>query len=80
MLSGCGGELPTPGRGSGRLTGVASLAVKHRLRRVGFSLAAHGLSGAGSVVVAHQPSCSVAGGILWDQGSDWCPLHFKADS
>ena len=80
MLSGCGSELPTLGRGSGRLIGVVSLAVKHRLSRVGYSLAAHRLSSAGSVVVAHQLSCSVAGGILWDQGSDWCPLRFKADS
>ena len=30
---------------------------------------------AGSVVVAHGPSCSVACGILPDQGSNPCPLH-----
>ena len=35
---------------------------------------------AGSVVVAHGPSCSVACGILPDQGSNPCPLHRQADS
>ena len=30
---------------------------------------------AGSVIVAHGPSCSVACGILPDQGSNPCPLH-----
>ena len=35
---------------------------------------------AGSVIVAHVPSCSVACGILPDQGSNPCPLHWQADS
>ena len=35
---------------------------------------------AGSVVVAHGPSCSAAYGILPDQGSNPCPLHWQADS
>ena len=30
---------------------------------------------AGSVVVAHGPSCSAACGIFPDQGSNPCPLH-----
>ena len=34
----------------------------------------------GSVVVAHRPSCSAARGILPDQGSNPCPLHWQADS
>ena len=34
----------------------------------------------GSVIVAHGPSCSVACGILPDQGSNPCPLHWQADS
>ena len=34
----------------------------------------------GSVVVAHRPSCSAACGILPDQGSNPCPLHWQADS
>ena len=35
---------------------------------------------AGSVVVAHGPSCSVACGIFPDPGSNPCPLHWQADS
>ena len=35
---------------------------------------------AGSVVVAHGPSFSVACGIFPDQGSNPCPLHRQADS
>ena len=35
---------------------------------------------AGSAVVAHGPSCSAARGILPDQGSNPCPLHWQADS
>ena len=35
---------------------------------------------AGSVVVAHGPSCSAARGILPDQGSNPCSLHWQADS
>ena len=35
---------------------------------------------AGSVVVAHGPSCSAACVIFPDQGSNPCPLHWQADS
>ena len=35
---------------------------------------------AGSVVMAHGPSCSAACGIFPDQGSSPCPLHWQADS
>ena len=35
---------------------------------------------AGSAAVAHGPSCSMACGILPDQGSNPCPLHWQADS
>ena len=35
---------------------------------------------AGSVIVAHGPSCSAACGIFRDQGSNPCPLHWQADS
>ena len=35
---------------------------------------------AGSVIVAHGPSCSAACGIFPDQGSKPCPLHWQADS
>ena len=36
--------------------------------------------GAGSVAVAHGPSCSAACGIFPDQGSNPCPLYWQADS
>ena len=35
---------------------------------------------AGSAIVAHGPSCSVACGIFPDRGSNPCPLHWQADS
>ena len=35
---------------------------------------------AGSVVVAHGPSCSAACGIFPDQSLNPCPLHWQADS
>ena len=35
---------------------------------------------AGSVIVAHGPSCSVACGIFPDQGLNPCPLNWQADS
>ena len=35
---------------------------------------------AGSVIVAHGPSCSAARGIFPDQGSNPCVLHRQADS
>ena len=35
---------------------------------------------AGSVVVAHGPSCSAACGIFPDQGPNLCPLHWQAAS
>ena len=35
---------------------------------------------AGSVIVAHGPSCSAACGILPDQGSNPCALHWQTDS
>ena len=35
---------------------------------------------AGSAIVAHGPSRSAACGIVPDQGSNPCPLHWQADS
>ena len=35
---------------------------------------------AGSVIVAHGPSCSAACGILPDQGSNPCPPHWQTDA
>ena len=39
-----------------------------------------GLWSAGSVVVAHRLSCSMACGIFPDQGPNLCPLHWQEDS
>ena len=44
------------------------------------SLRSAGSRRAGSVAVAHGPSRSAACGILPDQGSNPCPLHWQADS
>ena len=35
---------------------------------------------AGSVIVAHRPSCSAACGILPERGTNPCTLHWQADS
>ena len=60
------------GHSSSRCTGL-SLSRPLLLRSTGSRRA-------GSVVVAHGPSCSVACGILPDRGSNPCPLHWQADS
>ena len=44
------------------------------------SLRSTGSRRAGSVTVAHGPSRSAARGILPDQGSNPCSLHWQADS
>ena len=55
-------------------------------RCAGFSLSqplllrSTGSRRAGSVTVAHGPSCSAACGIFPDQGSNPCALHWQADS
>ena len=58
-------------------------ATLHRGARAshccGLTLRSTGSRCAGSVVVAHGPSCSAACGILPDQGSHSCPLHRQAD-
>ena len=46
----------------------------------GLSVTSTGSRRAGSVIVAHGPSCSAACGILPDQGSNPRPLHWQADS
>ena len=60
------------GHSSSRCTGL-SLSQPLLLRSTSSSRA-------GSVVVAHGPSCSAACGIFPDQGSNLCPLHWQADS
>ena len=46
----------------------------------GFSCRAWALGALASVVVVHGLSCSAAGGIFPDQGSNLCPLHWQVDS
>ena len=60
------------GHSSSQCAGL-SLSRPLLLRSTGFRCA-------GSVIVAHGPSCSAACGIFWDQGSNPCPLHWQADS
>ena len=48
----------------------------HRLQQLWLA----GSRRAGSVAVAHGLSCSAACGILPDQGSNPCPLHWQVDS
>ena len=64
---------------------AASGAALHRSVRASslsrpLLLRSTGSRHAGSVVVAHGPSCSAACGIFPDQGSNPCPLHQQADS
>ena len=60
------------GHSSSRCTGL-SLSRPLLLRSTGSRRA-------GSVIVAHVPSCSAACGIFPDQGLNPCPLHWQADS
>ena len=70
------------------LTAVASLCRAQALRAsrlrefqgVGSVVETRGLQRAGSVVVAHGLSCSMACGILPDQGSNPCLQHWRVDS
>ena len=60
---------------------VASPAAEHRLWSTGSVLEAHALSySTGSVLEAHALSYPAARGILPDQGSNLCLLHWQADS
>ena len=65
---------------------IAASGGQSSLRCAGLSLSrplllqSTGSRRAGSVVVAHGLSCSMACGIFSDQGSNPCPLHWHADS
>ena len=74
FVSVCGLSLVAASRGhsSSRCAGL-SLSRPLLLRSTGSRCA-------GSVVVAHGLSCSTACGIIPDQGSNPCPLHWQADS
>ena len=64
---------------------VAASGGHSSLRCAGLSLSrplllrSTGSRHAGSVFVAHRPSCSAACGTLPYQGSNLCPLHWQAD-
>ena len=68
------------------LSPVAASGGRSSLWCVGLSLSqplllrSTGSRHAGSVVVAHGPSCSAACEIFPGQGSNPCPLHWQADS
>ena len=70
----------------GGLSLVAASGGHSSSRCVGLSLSrplllrSTGSRRAGSVIVAHGPSCSVACGIFPDQGLNPCPLNWQADS
>ena len=62
---------------------VASLVPEHRLQELhheGSVVAACWLWSAGSVVVVHGLSCSVACGIFSVKGLSPCPLPWQVDS
>ena len=62
-------------------SGGYSLAVVHGLLTAGASLVVvHELYSTGSVVVAHELTCSSACGIFLDQGSNLKLLHWQVDS
>ena len=60
--------------------GPLFIAVRGPLIEWPLLLRSTGSRRAGSVIVAHGPSCSVACGIFPDQGSNPCRLHWQADS
>ena len=63
------------------LIAVVSLAAEHGPWGArSLVVVAPGLWIAGSVVVAHGLSCSLAYGIFLDQGSNPCLLHWQEDS
>ena len=65
---------------------VAASGGRSSLRCAGLSpsrpllLRSTGTRRAGSIIVAHGPSCSAACGIFPDQSSNPCALHWQADS
>ena len=63
------------------LMAVASLVGEHRLQGAQASVVElSGLQSIDSIVVVHRLRCSVACGILPDEGSNLCILHWQADS
>ena len=60
--------------------GPLFIAVRRPLIIAASLVGSTGSRRAGSVIAAHGPSCSAACGILPDQGSNPCALHWQADS
>ena len=60
--------------------GPLFIMVRRPLTIVASLLRSTGSRRAGSVIVAHGPSCSTACGIFPDQGSNPCAPHWQADS
>ena len=58
---------------------VSRVGGLQQLQCVGSVTASPGLWSTGAVVVAHGLRCSAAYGILPDQGSSPCSLHWQAD-
>ena len=75
VFGSCEGSLQFVASGGHSSSRCAGLSLSRPLL-----LRSTGSRHAGSVVVAHRPSCSVACGIFPDQGSNPCPLHWQADS
>ena len=69
------GLSPVAASGDHSSSRCASLSLSRPLL-----LRSTGSRRAGSVVVAHGPSCSAVRGIFPDQGSNPCRLHWQADS
>ena len=79
-FSSCGEWGPLFVAVRGLLIAVASRCGARALGAWASVVVACGLQSAGSVVVAHRFSCSVACEIFPDQGSNPCPLHWQEDS
>ena len=71
----CAKAFPSCGK-----RGPLFIAVRGPLTIMASLVASTGSRRAGSVAVAHGPSRSAACGILPDQGSNPCPMHWQADS
>ena len=75
VLASVRGPSPAAASGGHSSSRCAGLSLSRPLL-----LRSTGSRRAGSVVVAHGPSCSAACGILPYQGSNPCPPHRQADS
>ena len=71
----CEGLSPVAASGDHSSSQCAGLSLSRPLL-----LRSTGSRRAGSAIVAHGPSCSMACGIFPDRGPNPCPLHWQADS